>query len=152
MAAISRAGSKPPSASIPVSSSDLTPPLPAADAGELSPGQSAVVEFLLRVDDNTAHGSLIVNQAEVSSYALPTVLTDGDGDPATGPEPTIVVVGDAQQLSISKTVAVVGGGPAIAGAILEYTVRVLNVSLVPAMYVTIYDDLDEPVPGSATWK
>ena len=31
------------------------------------------------------------------------LLTDGDGNPSTGPEPTVVVVGDVQQLSISKT-------------------------------------------------
>ena len=41
---------------------------------------------------------------------LPDLLTDGDGNPATGPEPTIVVVGNGQQLAITKQVAVVGGG------------------------------------------
>jgi uncharacterized repeat protein (TIGR01451 family) len=81
---------------------------------------------------------------------VPNVLTDGDGNPSTGPEPTVVVVGNGQQLQIVKEVAVVGGGPASQGATLEYTVRVTNISLVPALYVVITDDLNMPVPGYIT--
>jgi large repetitive protein len=106
-----------------------------------------VLQFDLRVDDGVPAGTLISNQAVVASYELPNVLTDGDGNPATGPEPTLVVVGPAQQLAITKQVAVVGGGPAIAGATLEYVVRVLNISTLPATDVRIYDDLDLPVAG-----
>jgi len=134
-------------ARIPVSSTDLTPPLPGADEGVLSPGESAVVQFDLRVNAGVPTGTLITNQATVYSEELPNLLTDGDGDPTTGPEPTVVVVGDAQQLSIIKTVSVVGGGAAIAGATLEYTVTVENVGAVPAQYVVITDDLDMPNPG-----
>ena len=61
-------------------------------------------------------GTLITNQARVLTADLPDVLTDGDGNPATGPEPTIVIVGAGQQLAISKDVNVVGGGPALAGS------------------------------------
>ena len=82
---------------------------------------------------------------------MPILLTDGDGNPATGPEPTIVVVGNGQQLSITKQVAVVGGGPATAGGQLEYLVRVTNVSTVPALYVVITDDLDANGPGYLTF-
>ena len=82
---------------------------------------------------------------------MPNLLTDGDGNPATGPEPTVVVVGDAQQLTIAKGVAVIGGGPAIAGATLEYTVTVNNVGAVPALYVVVTDDLDVPNPGYLTY-
>jgi uncharacterized repeat protein (TIGR01451 family) len=134
-------------ARIPVSSADLTPPLPGAGAGVLTAGESAVVQFDLLVDNGVPTGTLITNQATVYSEELPNLLTDGDGNPATGPEPTVVVVGDAQQLSIVKTVAVVGGGAAIAGATLEYTVTVQNVGAVPAQYVVITDDLAVPNPG-----
>jgi hypothetical protein len=48
------------------------------------------------------------------------------------PEPTVVVVGAGQQLSISKQVTVVGGGAAVPGAQLEYVVRVVNIAAVPA--------------------
>jgi uncharacterized repeat protein (TIGR01451 family) len=94
---------------------------------------------------------LIVNQATVYSYEVANLLTDGDGNPATGPEPTVVVVGDAQTLTIVKEVSVVDGGPAIAGATLEYVVTVQNVGSVPALYVTIRDDLDEVNPGYLTY-
>ncbi len=136
-------------ARIPVSSTDLAPPLPGA--GMLSPGESAVVQFDLLVDNGVPTGTLITNQATVYTEELPNLLTDGDGNPATGPEPTVVVVGDAQQLSIIKEVSVVGGGAAIAGATLEYTVTVENVGAVPARYVVITDDLDVPNPGYLTY-
>jgi len=150
-------GLSPLAAGIPISSADLTPPLPGVGGGTLTAGQSAVLQFDLQVDAGVAPGTLITNQALVSSYELPDVPTDGDGNPATGPEPTVVVVGPGQQLTVSKQVAVVGGGPAVAGATLEYTVRVLNIAAVPASYVVITDDLDMATPnylqyvaGSAT--
>lgn len=134
-------------AGIPVSSADLTPPLPGAGEGTISAGETAIVQFDLRVDDGVPSGTIISNQAVVGTDELPDLLTDGDGDPATGPEPTIVVVGDAQQLTISKQVSVVGGGAAVAGATLEYVVTVRNVAAVPAHFVEILDNLDEPDSG-----
>lgn len=136
-------------ARIDVSSADL--PLPGPGEGVLSPGESAVVQFDLQVNTATPRGTLIVNQATVYSYEVANLLTDGDGNPATGPEPTVVVVGDAQTLTIVKEVSVVDGGPAIAGATLEYVVTVQNVGAVPALYVLIRDDLDEVNPGYLTY-
>ncbi|HXW10058.1 MAG TPA: hypothetical protein VD737_05555, partial [Steroidobacteraceae bacterium] len=122
--------------------------------GTLAPGASATVQFDLRVNPGTPSGTVISNQAVVYSAEIPNLLTDGDGNPATGPEPTVVVVGAGQQLTIAKEVAVVGGGPAVAGATLEYTVRVTNVASVPAQYVRITDDLPAQyltyVDGSAS--
>ena len=134
-------------AGLPVSSSDMTPPLPGAGEGTLAPGESAQIQFDLLVDLGVPPGTLIVNQAQVASYELPVLLTDGDGNPATGPEPTVVVVGPSQRLSISKQITVIGGGPALPGSIVEYMVRVVNIAAVPASYVRIYDDLDVPVAG-----
>jgi uncharacterized repeat protein (TIGR01451 family) len=134
-------------AGLDVSTSDLTPPNPGAGAGTLSGGQMAVIQFDLRVDDGVPPGTVIANQAVVGTAELPDLLTDGDGNPATGPEPTVVVVGDLQELRITKNVSVVGGGPAIAGATLEYVVQVTNVGTVPAYAVVIRDDLDMPFPG-----
>ena len=61
-----------------------------------------------------AYTITITNSGEVPAKLLTRhwIITDGDGDPSNGPEPTIVVVGDAQQLSIVKQVSVVGGGAA----------------------------------------
>jgi uncharacterized repeat protein (TIGR01451 family) len=138
-------------AGIPVSSADLTPPLPAAGAGVLTAGESAIVQFDLQVNAGTPTGTLITNQAVVYSIEVPNLLTDGDGNPTTGPEPTVVVVGDAQQLTITKGVSVVNGGPALAGATLEYVVTVTNVGAVPALYVLVTDNLDDPFPGYLTY-
>ena len=138
-------------AGIPISSNDLTPPLPGAGAGTLSPGANATIEFDLQVNAGVSGGTLITNQAVVISTELPNLLTDGDGNPATGPEPTVVVVGDGQQLSITKQVAVVGGGAALAGSQLEYVVRVANIAAVPAYDIVITDDLDAPVPGQLAY-
>jgi uncharacterized repeat protein (TIGR01451 family) len=134
-------------AGVDLSSSDLTPPLPGAGAGTISAGQAAVLQFDLRVNDGVPAGTLITNQATVYSQQLPNLLTDGDGNPATGPEPTVVVVGAGQQLAITKTVAVVGGGAALSGKQLEYVVTVTNIASVPAQYVVLTDDLDATQPG-----
>ncbi|MGI9646284.1 MAG: hypothetical protein ACR2O6_13340, partial [Ilumatobacteraceae bacterium] len=144
-------GVSPLMAGIPISTSDLTPPLPGAGAGMLSPGANAVIEFDLQVNAGVPAGTVISNQAMVTSNEVLNLLTDGDGDPATGPEPTVVVVGDGQQLAISKQVAVVGGGPALAGSELEYLVVVRNVAAVPAYTVMITDDLDAPVAGQLAY-
>ena len=121
--------------------------IPVGNNGVLDPGASTTVQFDMLVDALVPRGTLIVNQGTVYSAEVANLLTDGDGDPSTGPEPTVVVVGDAQTLSIVKDVAVVGGGTAIAGATLEYTVTVQNVGNVPALYVLLRDDLDETDPG-----
>jgi uncharacterized repeat protein (TIGR01451 family) len=134
-------------AGIDVSSSDLTPPLPSAGQGTLTAGAQSVVQFDLRVNDGVPPGTVIMNQAVVDTAELPDLLTDGDGNPATGPEPTVVVVGNLQQLRITKNVSVVGGGAALAGATLEYVVQVTNVSILPAYAVVIRDDIAAPMPG-----
>ncbi|HKQ14813.1 MAG TPA: THxN family PEP-CTERM protein [Steroidobacteraceae bacterium] len=140
-------GSSPLAAGIYVSSTDRTPPLPVAGEGTLSPNSSATVQFNLRVNAGVAAGTLIRNQAAVHTTEVRNLLTDGDGNPSTGPEPTVVVVGNGQQLSIVKEVSVVGGGAASQGKTLEYLVRVTNISQMPALYVVITDDLNMPVPG-----
>jgi len=145
------AGVPPLATGIDVSSADLTPPLPGAGEGTITAGETGVIQFDLRVNDGVPGGTVISNQAVVASEQLPDLLTDGDGNPATGPEPTVVVVGDGQLLSITKQVAVVGGGAAVAGSQLEYTVQVTNVAAVPAYQLLITDDLDADTPGTLSY-
>ncbi|HSC15541.1 MAG TPA: choice-of-anchor K domain-containing protein, partial [Gammaproteobacteria bacterium] len=121
------------------------------DAGTLSAGAIAVVTFDLRVNDGVPPGTVIANQAIVDTAELPNLLTDGDGNPATGPEPTVVVVGNLQEVRITKNVSVVGGGPAVAGATLEYVVQATNVGTLPAIDVVIRDDIAVPQPGYLTF-
>jgi uncharacterized repeat protein (TIGR01451 family) len=139
-------------AGLPISTADLTPPQPAPDAGVLSAGATATIQFDVQVNAGTPAGTLITNQATVTTAEVGALLTDGDGDPATGPEPTVVVVGDGQQLTITKQVTVVGGGAAVAGAMLEYVVTVRNIAAVPATDVYLTDDLDADTPGHLIYQ
>ena len=122
-----------------------------AAAGTLPAGTMATVQFDLRVNDGVLPGTVIANQAVVDTLELPDLLTDGDGNPATGPEPTVVVVGNLQELRITKNVSVVGGGPALAGATLEYVVQATNIGTLPAIDVMIRDDIAVPMPGYLTF-
>ncbi|WP_444933686.1 isopeptide-forming domain-containing fimbrial protein [Microbulbifer sp. JTAC008] len=136
---------------LPVSSDDLTPPLPGANEGIITSGQTATVTFEVMVNAGTPTGTVISNQGSVEADELALTLTDADGNPANGAQPTDVVVGDAQLLSIVKEVAVVGGGAAEAGAVLEYLVTVENISGVPATYIEITDDLAIAGDGVLTY-
>jgi uncharacterized repeat protein (TIGR01451 family) len=144
-------GVSPLTSGIHISSSNLTPPVPGPGGGTVSPAAPAVIQFDLRVNAGTPAGTVISNQAIVDSVELPDLMTDGDGNPATGPEPTVVVVGNGQQLSITKNVTVVGGGAAVPGAELEYVVQVVNIGAVPAINVVITDDLDASRPGQLVY-
>ena len=117
------------------------------NVGTIASSATVVVQFDLRVNAGTPAGTMISNQAVADSVELSDVLTDGDGSPASAPEPTVVIVGDRQQLSITKQVVVVGGGAAFPRAQLEYIIRVMNISAVPATDVVITDDLDGSQPG-----
>lgn len=140
-------------AGIDVSSSNLTPPapIPTPGNGVLTVGQSAVITFDVQVDAITPVGTVISNQGTVDTYELPVEPTDADGIDSNGDQPTLIVVGNAQLLSIVKSVAVIGGGPAIAGGQLEYRVRVTNISSVAANTVYITDNLDLPVAAQITY-
>ena len=132
-----------------VSSSDLAPPLPGA--GIISAGQSAEVIFDVTVDGAATPGTIISNQGTVSSNEFLDELTDWDGNDANGDQPTVVVVGNVELLSITKQVSVVGGGGAEAGGQLEYLITVTNIGPIPATNVVITDDLNAPVAGQITY-
>src|SRR5438045_4517070 len=144
-------GISPLASGINITSSNLTPPLPAPGAGTISPDSPAVHQYDWRVYAGTRAGTLVSHQAVVTSTGQPNLLTDGDGNPGNGAQPTVVVVGAVQQLSITKQVVVVGGGPALPGAQLEYVVSVTNIAAVPAFSVVITDDLNASAPGQLAY-
>ncbi|WP_158078577.1 DUF11 domain-containing protein [Microbulbifer mangrovi] len=151
LAVADNGGESPLVAGLPVSSDDLTPPMPADGEGVITTAQTATIVFDVMVNADTERGTIISNQGSVYSLELPLTLSDADGNSSNGAQPTEVVVGDAQQLSITKEVAVVGGGAAESGKVLEYIVRVTNISAVPASLVSIYDDLLTAGEGVLTY-
>ena len=120
-------------------------------AGIVSAGKSAEVTFEARVNDGVPTGTQIINQGRITSGLLPPVLTDADGVPSNGTQPTVVVVGAVQLLSITKEVSVVGGGIAAAGGLLEYVIRVNNIGPLPATGVVVTDDLNPPLGNQVSY-
>ena len=100
------------------------------------------IVFDVVVNGAVVAGNIISNQAFVSSNGLPTEPSDADGIDANGDQPTIVVVGNVPQLSITKQVLVVGGGATAAGGELEYVVRITNIGSIVATNAVITDILD----------
>jgi uncharacterized repeat protein (TIGR01451 family) len=119
--------------------------------GTIAAGATAVLQYDLRVNLGTLSGTAISNQAVVSSTGQPNLLTDSDGNPANGPQPTVVIVGASQQISISAQVSVVGGGPAVPGAQLDYVMNIVNTAAVPALSVVVTDDLNGTQPGQLAY-
>ena len=122
------AGTLPTVGGLPVSSADLTPPIPTTGNGIVNPQQSAIIVFDVTVNAiGVVDGDIISNQGLVTSAEFPEEQTDADGNDLNGDQPTDIIVGSTQQLRISKDVFVVGGGTAQPGAILEYFITVENV-------------------------
>lgn len=130
----------------------------ASATGIIDAHQSAVITFDVTVNAGVATGTVISNQGNVTSIELPSQLSDADGNSSNGFQATTIIVGTAQQVSITKQVSVVGGGAAMPGGQLEYLVRVTNSGTVAASNVVITDDLSLAplatqityVPASAT--
>ena len=123
---------------------------PGSAAGTIAGGGQAVVTFNAQVNAGVTGGTVISNQGTVTSTQLPALLTDADGNASNGYQATTFVVGSAQQLSITKAVTVVGGGAALPGAQLEYTVTATNTGTVAATNVVLTDDLN-PLAAQVTY-
>jgi large repetitive protein len=132
-------------AGLSVQSSDLP------GSGIISAGASVVITFEVRVEDDVPAGTIISNQGRVTSSEIPPELTDADGNPSNGHQPTVIVVGEMQLLSITKEVLVVGGGMSEAGGQLEYIIRVNNIGSLPATQVVITDDLRPPLGDQVSY-
>ncbi|MBJ6801590.1 isopeptide-forming domain-containing fimbrial protein [Geomonas propionica] len=129
-----------------VVSQGVNPPAPPASAGTLAAGGTGVVTFRVQVNPGVASGTVISNQGSVATAQLPLLATDSDGNPTNGYQPTVIAVGNAQKLTVTKSAVVLGGGAAVAGSVLEYTVRATNVGQVPATGVVLTDDLTPLLP------
>lgn len=115
--------------------------------GTVDVGATVTITFDVLVDTGVATGTVISNQGVIYSVEQAAEQTDADGIDSNGDQPTLVVVGSDQQVSIVKSVTVVGGGVALPGSVIEYRVTVTNNGVVPATQVLLYDDLN-PIIGA----
>ncbi len=110
-----------------------------------SPSGSTVaansITFDVRINAGVTTGTIICNQGTVTATGLKPFLTDSDGNSTNGYQPTCITVGNAEQLAVTKTYAVMGGGAPLPGSIVQYTVSATNIGTVPATSVVITDDL-----------
>jgi len=131
-----------------VASLGQTPP--ASSGGTLAAQGTGTVTFDVRVNAGVPSGTIISNQGSVATTQLPPLQTDSDGNPSNGYQPTVITVGNAQQVSIIKSYAVAGGGAPLPGAMVEYTITATNISAAPATSVVITDDLT-PILAQAAY-
>ncbi|GAB3099385.1 SdrD B-like domain-containing protein [Pseudomaricurvus hydrocarbonicus] len=116
-----------------------------AASGVVSAGSSATVVFEVTVAGSVTPGTVISNQGVVSSTEQDDEPTDADGIDSNGDQPTLIVVGDVQLLTIVEEVFDVNGGVVLAGDELEFVVTVSNIGTLPATDVMISSDLSVPV-------
>jgi len=120
-----------------------------------------LIQFDITLKPAIANGTVVTNQATLrlangTTFAWsndPNVNATADPTIPNGEAPTrvTIAVGAAQQVSISNQVTVVGGGPAVPGAQLEYLLHVVNNGAVPATNVVITDDLNGSQPGQLAY-
>ncbi|MBW2471079.1 MAG: DUF11 domain-containing protein, partial [Deltaproteobacteria bacterium] len=120
-------------------------------SGIISAGESATITFEVIVNSDVSSGTSIINQGTLTSGELSPDLTDSDGVPSNGRQPTVIVVGDMQLLSVTKEVLVVGSGIAEAGGELEYVLRIANIGSLPVTQMVVTDNLNPPLGDQVTY-
>ncbi|HWZ73093.1 MAG TPA: isopeptide-forming domain-containing fimbrial protein, partial [Casimicrobiaceae bacterium] len=127
-------------------------------AAVISPTQRLIVTYQTQLDANTQNGATLTNVAgttlwyngpggDTGRQSYTCTLTNGTpGVQDCQDAHTVTVVIPA--LTITKQVAVVGGGLAVPGATLDYLVHVTNTSANPVNPVVITDDLNAAGAGA----
>src|ERR1700758_359986 len=130
-------------------------------AAVIGPTQRLIVTYQTQLDANTQSGATLTNVAGATQWyngpsSDPTRLTYTCT--LTNGTPGVLDCQDAHTvtvtlsaLTITKQVSVVGGGPAVPGATLDYLVHVTNTSAHPANPVVITDNLNAAGPGYLTY-
>ncbi|MEZ4815296.1 MAG: hypothetical protein R3A80_08855 [Bdellovibrionota bacterium] len=93
---------------------------------DIPAGESASVKFKTSIDLGAVLGTIISNQASITSTNVPTHLSDCDGNATNGTCPTTIPVGAFPVLLASKSVLDLNGGTVQAGDIVRYTVTLQN--------------------------
>jgi len=130
-------------------------------AAVIGPTQRLIVTYQTQLDANTQNGITLTNVAGATQWYNGPSSTTGrlsytctltNGTPGVldcQDAHTVTVV--APPVTITKKVTVVGGGPPVPGATLDYLVHVTNTSANPVTPVVITDDLNAPGPGVLTY-
>jgi uncharacterized repeat protein (TIGR01451 family)/fimbrial isopeptide formation D2 family protein len=130
-------------------------------AAVIGPTQRLIVTYQTQLDANTQNGATLTNVAgatlwyngsssDTSRQSYTCTLTNGtpgvldcqDAHTVTAVNPLV---------TITKQVAVGGGGSAVPGATLDYLVHVTNTSANPVNPVVITDDLNAAGAGALTY-
>ena len=133
-------------------------------AAAIGPDQRLRISYQTQIDATTQNGVPLTNVAGATQWfsadpsatgrrSYSRTLTDGTPGVLDFQDAHTVMVGlpGKTQLQITKQVAVVGGGAALAGGQLDYLVTVTNVAAIPASMVVISDDLAAATPGALTY-
>jgi len=130
-------------------------------AAVIGPTQRLIVTYQTQLDANTQNGATLTNVAgttlwyngpssDTGRQSYTCTLTNGTpGVLDCQDAHTVTVVIPA--LTITKQVAVVGGGLAVPGATLNYLVHVTNTSANPVSPVVITDNLNAAGAGALTY-
>jgi uncharacterized repeat protein (TIGR01451 family) len=130
-------------------------------AAVISATQRLIVTYQTQLDANTQKGVTLTNVAGATQWyngpssntgRLSYTCTLTNGTPGVldcQDAHTVTVTSSA--VTIIKQVTVVGGGPAMPGATLDYLVHVTNTSAIPVTPVVVTDDLNAAGPGALTY-
>jgi uncharacterized repeat protein (TIGR01451 family) len=130
-------------------------------AAVISSTQKLIVTYQTQLDANTQTGVTLTNVAGATQWYNGSSSTIGRQTytcALTNGTPGVLDCQDAHTVTvvmppvtISKQVTVVGGGPPVPGATLDYLVHVTNASANPVTPVVITDDLNAAGPGYLTY-
>jgi len=123
--------------------------------------QRLIVNYQTQLDANTQNGVTLTNVAgatqwyngpssDTSRQTYTCTLTNGTPGVLDCQDAHTVTVA-ISAVTITKQVTVVGGGPPVPGATLDYLVHVTNASTKPVTPVVITDDLNAAGPGALTY-
>src|SRR5882757_8186085 len=130
-------------------------------AAVIGPTQRLIVTYQTQLDANTQNGATLTNVAGATQWYNGPSSTPGSQTftcTLTNGTPGVLDCQDAHTVTvvisavtITKQVTVVGGGPPVPGATLDYLVHVTNTSAKPVNPVVITDNLNAAGPGALTY-